>query len=710
MRTRTTAAPLAFFLGGLGVHQFYLGNYIRGFLYLLFCWTYIPIFIGVLDFLILLLMKEEAFDKKYNPIKEYGGNGQNFTAYTSNKKPRIDVIETKKQTTPSRTFEDQRQAYYQRQDPNVIDVNQLGYNLKTSTTGRDINNVPYWSHTYVSSLNDLNKASANQKEYYNYFKHEFLHGRYIDIKGNSNYAFVLYFDLMQEYNIHQDIELLERQFKLLGQICPKTLNYSTSSFKELLNNRTDYYSIKKLEELRKSSYSYESNYSSYDPDSHKLGGQFKEKLKLTEQEVIWLNKFWNPANVFLSIEGCCMGVIRHYLLVIKSFDEFAAPSGSTFEKELGFFKKELKKIFSENSADYDFDYYTTKYLDKTIESAIYITIFKRVENFIRGVYGHKRKIKAEFEYSQNDIDKEFETRIGDIIEQINLHYTNEILQPDLSTKILLNAQNVNRWKDEFLKLREGFKKDNKESFLSGIDDLEVENVKNPNIENIFYEASKFIAKHDKILALKFYAKYIYYDIQSITFDHKRLTQTVEKSLFENPEHIEDFRMIIQDLIDSKDLARALAEIEIMYVPKRKKIYLDRKEIEAVAKKHSSTVELLNEYLNVEEESQPNREVEEEFDNNEEVEIVIKTIAESPYRDDLNLNKIQIELLEQMKTRSFVITQEEVDKLALENGVFKNQLIDSINDACFDILEGEPLIEEDDENYIIEKSYYQEIEK
>ena len=70
MKNKTTAAILAFFLGGIGVHRFYLGQGGLGILYLLFCWTFIPMVISFIDFLIFLTMDEKAFNSKYN-------NGQN---------------------------------------------------------------------------------------------------------------------------------------------------------------------------------------------------------------------------------------------------------------------------------------------------------------------------------------------------------------------------------------------------------------------------------------------------------------------------------------------------------------------------------------------------------------------------------------------------------------------------------------------------------
>ena len=65
-RSKVTAALLAFFLGGLGIHKFYLGQTSMGVLYLLFCWTWIPSIIAFVEFIIYLTMSDNDFDEKYN--------------------------------------------------------------------------------------------------------------------------------------------------------------------------------------------------------------------------------------------------------------------------------------------------------------------------------------------------------------------------------------------------------------------------------------------------------------------------------------------------------------------------------------------------------------------------------------------------------------------------------------------------------------------
>lgn len=51
---------LAFFLGGIGIHKFYAGKTAAGILYILFCWTLIPAFIALIEFIIGLCKTSDA--------------------------------------------------------------------------------------------------------------------------------------------------------------------------------------------------------------------------------------------------------------------------------------------------------------------------------------------------------------------------------------------------------------------------------------------------------------------------------------------------------------------------------------------------------------------------------------------------------------------------------------------------------------------------
>lgn len=65
-KSKGVALLLCFFLGGFGIHQFYLGNTTQGVFYLLFSWTCIPALISIIDFIILLCMSESYFHQKYD--------------------------------------------------------------------------------------------------------------------------------------------------------------------------------------------------------------------------------------------------------------------------------------------------------------------------------------------------------------------------------------------------------------------------------------------------------------------------------------------------------------------------------------------------------------------------------------------------------------------------------------------------------------------
>jgi TM2 domain-containing membrane protein YozV len=60
-KSKGLAVVLALFLGGLGIHKFYLGKIWLGFLYLIFCWTFIPVILGVIDAIVLATKNEREF-------------------------------------------------------------------------------------------------------------------------------------------------------------------------------------------------------------------------------------------------------------------------------------------------------------------------------------------------------------------------------------------------------------------------------------------------------------------------------------------------------------------------------------------------------------------------------------------------------------------------------------------------------------------------
>lgn len=67
MKSKTVAVLLALFLGGLGVHKFYLGRTTAGVLSLVFCWTFIPALVALVDIVLMLCTSDADWAKKYGP-------------------------------------------------------------------------------------------------------------------------------------------------------------------------------------------------------------------------------------------------------------------------------------------------------------------------------------------------------------------------------------------------------------------------------------------------------------------------------------------------------------------------------------------------------------------------------------------------------------------------------------------------------------------
>ncbi len=69
MKEKNVAGILALFLGGFGVHRFYLGQTGLGIFYLLFFWFPVMWIVGLIDAIAFFSMDSEDFDRKYN--REY---------------------------------------------------------------------------------------------------------------------------------------------------------------------------------------------------------------------------------------------------------------------------------------------------------------------------------------------------------------------------------------------------------------------------------------------------------------------------------------------------------------------------------------------------------------------------------------------------------------------------------------------------------------
>lgn len=64
---RREAGVIAIVFGGLGIHKFYIGKYGQGILYAVFCWSFIPFFLGIADGIHYLTETDEQFAAELAP-------------------------------------------------------------------------------------------------------------------------------------------------------------------------------------------------------------------------------------------------------------------------------------------------------------------------------------------------------------------------------------------------------------------------------------------------------------------------------------------------------------------------------------------------------------------------------------------------------------------------------------------------------------------
>ena len=588
------------------------------------------------------------------------------------------------------------------QDDSIIDITDETYIIKTDTDLiKYMPGVPYWAHQYVYSYSELTNATPVQKQFYFYFKNSFLTGVYYDLEGNSNYCFILLFNLLDEYDDHKSITLLEKNLEILGTYYPKTKSYAEL----LLRAKKDV----KIKNTHSSSFTGEERYSYHnsfvDYDTFNWRNKYKKSLNLSDGDITLLNKIWYPSNNFTNIEYCCKEIIKLYIATINKLQEALKADGTTLEDELF----SISDLVARKHYRYRTGSQNYKYAIEPATNELYNNIFKFCENCVRDAYGHKRKLNTVLKYSHEEVKAAFEDKIVLKLDIILPTLTTSITPPDDATELELNTQNTVRWKSKFAEITANLS-GTAEAFVEAIIALGNANKNNPSVENIFFEASKFIAKQNKEAALKLYVYYLYHDLKSATFDNKQLTKTVQKSLFNTNEQLHSFKQINSELINDKNLDKALNAVTNVYAVKRKKIQLDRTTIKEVQQLHSGTVELLNEYLRDDFEDDNNTIKVEEI-STEEIQIEItqktETAHHSIYLSELPFTTEHISVLELFSKNSLSILQSEMEEFAKSKGIFKNQIIESINETCYETLD-DVLIEEDDDYYTILPEYYNKI--
>lgn len=255
---------LAFFLGGLGAHLFYYQKYLRGFLYLLFSWTYVPIVLGWIDMFFVkkwtyeinksFESKEESTSHSKDVLHKLSTN-QNIKDKGSRALEKIssftnDLL-TENQTRNSSTFYDEDDIIlpeyshlkvsddilaHLNQKDEVYENNGVRVSISTSKTefikdslkyakesGTETKEIPF--QAYWPTFRDLNER---QLKWYLYWRGQVLKGNYLEV--DLSYIFIFVYELLNysfnknaAFNVSMLVRLLDN-YKEMHQGLEKYLN------------------------------------------------------------------------------------------------------------------------------------------------------------------------------------------------------------------------------------------------------------------------------------------------------------------------------------------------------------------------------------------------------------------------------------------------------------------------------------------------------
>jgi len=176
------------------------------------------VIIVVLILIVVFSGNRTAANKKSNISKSKKKNFQSNKTGANIKQERVASIQ--KDNARQMTHNPEHQSMNNNDD--IIDV--TGNSVELKQLCKYEKDIPYWRHQYVYSHSEIHRATSDQQNFYNEFKYRFLRNEFLDVEGNSNYYFILLFDLYNnDFPVHKDIGLLEAHVMTLASTFLKRL-------------------------------------------------------------------------------------------------------------------------------------------------------------------------------------------------------------------------------------------------------------------------------------------------------------------------------------------------------------------------------------------------------------------------------------------------------------------------------------------------------
>ncbi|MFM2566407.1 TerB N-terminal domain-containing protein [Bacillus sp. GX] len=251
-KSKSVGYMLAFFLGGLGAHAFYYKKYIRGTLYLLFCWTYIPVFLGWFDML---------FIKKWHKQLE---DNQDISSNTELSPTLSEVIEQEVTQGIKPVLDNARNSliFYNEEDivlPKyrhlqtskeiLADIERIKHPKREVHSRNGISIEVTFSHSRESFVQDslryagesggickevplqaywttFDMLNSKQRDWYFYWRDQVLKGNYIEV--DLSYVFLFTYELLNysfNPNASFNVSMLVRLYENYVERLPKLERY-----------------------------------------------------------------------------------------------------------------------------------------------------------------------------------------------------------------------------------------------------------------------------------------------------------------------------------------------------------------------------------------------------------------------------------------------------------------------------------------------------
>ena len=545
--------------------------------------------------------------------------------------------------------------------------------------------ISYWEHEYIYGKDSIISKSDEIKESYLKIRNDFFNGIYYNLDPQTNYAFILFFDITDSYKYHYNFTHIENQLYILGKCC----------------NQVNHYSVRELLKIARK-YDIDNNRTIEDPlDIKSLYAYYSDSREWNYKEICEINYgIKGDDTVFFEFRdrlgwhlGCYGNqkldhIICHlYLGAVKELIMVASTNKTGFDKELLKLKKHHNfTLYNENASSV-----------LTMYFAMYtICVNCLFENWGVSVkknnyYTENTILSEEFYDSKiisnlTTIVKRKVSEIGIIPRDIEL-YINKVLCPT-------------HWKEKYSSIVDKYNQNNDiNEYSTQIADLIDRNHGNSNIKHLHWESMRLLYKTHKTITLDSYLKYIQVNASDSCGIEKPIPKYITKKIFSTPEQQEDFNKILHLFKNDYNRETANIAVEQLYLPKRKKLNINYELIDKAEHRYSKTVELLSKVLEddklAEELTEKLPELSEAMNSSQ---TKISNVSSELFNDVQNM------LLNLFVENNYMLSQNQVFEYSKSKGAMANQLISAINENAYDTLD-DNLIEVNDNKYQLIEEYY-----